>query len=89
MRGCRCGKGLIYYYDYYDYYHLFTFKGCIQRIQNPLSLSFLLESLATHASVKIIVLIYILSIFFFQFYISASMDCFMPCQDMYMVQFQG
>ena len=67
MRGCRCGKGLIYYYDYYDYYHLFTFKGCIQRIQNPLSLSFLLESLATHASVKIIVLIYILSIFFVSF----------------------
>ena len=74
MRGCRCGKGLIYYYYYYyyDYYHLFTFKGCIQRIQNPLSLSFLLESLATHASVKIIVLIYILSIFFF----SVLYQCF-------------
>ena len=68
MRGCRYGKGLIYYYYeyyYYDYYHLFPFKGCIQRIQNPLSLSFLFESLATHASVKITVLIYILSIFFF------------------------
>ena len=70
MRVCRYGKGLIYsYYEYYyyDYYHFFTFKGCIQRIQNPLSLSFLLESLATHASVKITVLIYILSIFFFRF----------------------
>ena len=94
MRGCRYGKGLIYYYYYeyyyYDYYHLFPFKGCIQRIQNPLSLSFLFESLATHASVKITVLIYILSIFFFfQFYISISMDCFMPCQDIYIVQFLG
>ena len=73
MRGCRYGKGLIYYYYeyyYYDYYHLFPFKGCIQRIQNPLSLSFLFESLATHASVKITVLIYILSIFFFFSFIS-------------------